>query len=106
MQINEPVEVETLPSGMPIRFTWRGRLYGVLSTPEPWITRRRWWNEHTRVTPGNAVLLDMPVWRVEAVSMTRGTFSEGIYDVARGPGGATWMLLSASSEEIDQLLFA
>jgi hypothetical protein len=38
--------------------------------------------------------------------MTGGTFSEGIYDVARGPGGATWMLLSASSEELDYLLFA
>ncbi|MCX6495091.1 MAG: DUF6504 family protein [Actinobacteria bacterium] len=106
MQINEPVEVETLPSGMPIRFTWRGQLYGVLSTPEPWITRRRWWNENTRVAPGNVVTLDMPVWRVEAVTMTGDTFSEGIYDVARGPGGATWMLLSASSEELDHLLFA
>jgi hypothetical protein len=45
MHINESVSVETLASGAPIRFVWRGVTYGVVSSPEPWISRRSWWSE-------------------------------------------------------------
>lgn len=114
MHINESVSVETLPSGVPIRFVWRGVTYGVVSSPEPWISRRSWWSEGgVRVTRGTAAgLLEVPMWRVDALPLTDGAHRmDGTFDLAQPPATATslyrgWVLVSAISEDLDERLFA
>ena len=123
MHINEAISVETLPSGAPIRFVWRGVTYGVVSSPEPWISRRSWWNEGgVRVARGAAAgLLEVPMWRVDALPLTDGAQRmDGTFDLAqpRARGAASsvepsraepvanWVLVSAVSEDLDERLFA
>lgn len=114
MHINESVSVETLPSGAPIRFVWRGVTYGVVSSPEPWISRRSWWTEGgVRVARGAAAgLLEVPMWRVDALPLTDGAQRmDGTFDLAE-PAAASaadhtnWILVTAMSEELDERLFA
>jgi hypothetical protein len=124
MHINEAISVETLPSGAPIRFVWRGVTYGVVSSPEPWISRRSWWSEGgVRVARGAAAgLLAVPMWRVDALPLTDGAVRmDGTFDLAQptphvtpastqsnGPLEPTagWVLVSAVSEDLDERLFA
>jgi hypothetical protein len=122
MHINESVSVETLPSGAPIRFVWRGVTYGVVSSPEPWISRRSWWTEGgVRVARGAAAgLLEVPMWRVDALPLTDGAHRmDGTFDLAQpmttssaassatSPANhASWILVTAMSEELDERLFA
>jgi hypothetical protein len=122
MYINESVSVETLSSGAPIRFHWRGVTYGVVSSPEPWISRRSWWTEGVRVARGSAAtLLEIPMWRVDALPLTDGANRlDGTFDLAQphptsspvdgsgsGSGsGSGWILVTAVSEELDERLFA
>lgn len=119
MHINESVSVETLPSGAPIRFVWRGVTYGVVSSPEPWISRRSWWTEGgVRVARGAAAgLLEVPMWRVDALPLTDGAHRmDGTFDLAQPTAGqptaaspadhASWILVTAMSEELDERLFA
>lgn len=122
MHINEAISVETLPSGAPIRFVWRGVTYGVVSSPEPWISRRSWWSEGgVRVARGAAAgLLEVPMWRVDALPLTDGAQRlDGTFDLAQPrarSAAATspsrlepvtgWVLVSAISEDLDERLFA
>ena len=122
MHINESVSVETLPSGAPIRFVWRGVTYGVVSSPEPWMSRRSWWSETgVRVARGSAAArLDVPMWRVDALPLTDGARRmDGTFDLAQPAVGtrhkilgtpledtAGWILVSARSEDLDERLFA
>ncbi|MFT6534571.1 MAG: hypothetical protein ACJAS7_000603 [Alpinimonas sp.] len=120
MHINESVSVETLASGAPIRFVWRGVTYGVVSSPEPWISRRSWWSEGgIRVARGaTAGLLAVPMWRVDALPLTDGAHRmDGTFDLAQpvatlplsptAPIESTgWVLVTAVSEELDERLFA
>ncbi len=108
MHINESVSVETLPSGAPIRFVWRGVTYGVVSSPEPWRSRRSWWAEGARVTRGaSAGVLEVPMWRVDALPLTDGaTRLDGTFDLAQQRGSTGWILVTAVSEDLDERLFA
>ena len=114
MHINESVSVETLSSGAPSRFVRRGVTYGVVSSPEPWISRRSWWNEGgVRVARGAAAgLLEVPMWRVDALPLTDGAHRmDGTFDLAQPvaslpPQQAGWVLVTAVSEELDERLFA
>ena len=41
--VNEQIAVETLPSGVPDRFTWNRRIVEVRSVTERWKQSGRWW---------------------------------------------------------------
>jgi len=73
----EPVEV-WLREGKPVRFVWRGRLYGVLA-----------------VLAGStgADEPDRESWRVEA-SPARNVPS-AVYELARDPGTGRWLISRA-----------
>lgn len=110
MHIDEPVCVELSPSGAPIRFTWRGDVYGVISTPEPWIGRRSWWDGSTARAPrgAGASLLETECWRVDAVALTGRNVGrpDASYDLSRCPEHDAWVLSSAFDDELDHRLFA
>jgi hypothetical protein len=108
MQINEDVHVEVSDSGTPVRFTWRGISYTVVSAPEPWLTRRAWWTESTSVSRGTtAGLLDVPVWRVDATPLSAaGAGMDGVFDIARFDSRIGWQLMNAWTDVLDDRLFA
>jgi hypothetical protein len=106
MRINEHISVELLASGAPIRFTWRGVVYGVVSAPEPWITRRPWWVESSHVAKGSGNI-DLPVWRVDALPLTDGAQRmDGTFDLCYERDLRRWTLMNAYSDELDERLFA
>lgn len=108
MRIDERVPVETTDEGTPLRFTWRRVVYGVVSSPEYWITRQAWWASAKRAPRGaGADLIEMPVWRVDALPLTDGAQRvDGTFDLARDPISQEWLLLGVFDDEVDQQLFA
>ena len=108
MKIDERVPVETTAEGTPLRFTWRRVVYGVVSSPEYWITRQAWWASAKRAPRGaGADLIEMPVWRVDALPLTDGAERiDGTFDLACDPVSHEWLLLGVFGDEVDQQLFA
>ncbi|MFT2710995.1 DUF6504 family protein [Clavibacter sp. Sh2126] len=107
MRIDEDVEVELSGDGSPLRFTWRGVVYGVVSSPERWIARVDWWQRTGRAPRGaSGHLLELRMWRVEAVPLTTGARRvDGSFDLSVD-GRGRWSLVTASDEELDTRLFA
>lgn len=108
MKVDERVSVETTDEGAPLRFTWRRVIYGVVSAPEVWITRQAWWRSATRAPRGSGPgLLEMPVWRVDALPLTDGASRvDGTFDLARDPVSREWLLLGVFDDRVDLQLFA
>jgi hypothetical protein len=108
MRVDEKVPVETTEGGTPLRFTWRSVVYGVVSTPELWITRQAWWKSATRAPRGAGPgLLEMRVWRVDALPLTDGAHRvDGTFDLALDPVSREWLLLGVFDDHVDQQLFA
>ncbi|ROS62111.1 hypothetical protein EDF38_1213 [Frigoribacterium sp. PhB160] len=108
MRVDEQVPVETTEGGAPLRFVWRGVVYGVVSSPERWMTRREWWRSAQRAPRGAGEgLVEMPVWRVDALPLTDGAHRvDGTFDLALDPAGDTWLLLGVFDDRVEQQLFA
>lgn len=108
MKIDERVPVETTEGGSPLRFTWRRVVYGVVSSPEVWVTRREWWRSAVRAPRGRSShLVEMPVWRVDALPLTDGASRvDGTFDLALDPATGDWLLLGVFDDQIEQQLFA
>ena len=108
MKVDETVPVEITDDGAPLRFVWRGVVYGVVSPPERWITRREWWRSAARAPRGGAVdLLELPVWRVDALPLTDGVHRvDGTFDLALDPIRGSWLLLGVFDDRVEQQLFA
>jgi len=108
VRVDEGVPVETTGGGAPLRFTWRGVVYGVVSSPELWITRRDWWRSTSRAPRGaGADLLEMTVWRVDALPLTDGASRvDGTFDLALDPLTGGWSLLGVFDDRVDEQLFA
>lgn len=108
MQIDEPVQVELSANGAPIRFCWRGIVYGVISSPEPWISRQSWWQVVGRAPRGaGSQLLEIQMWRVDAVPLTDGSHRiDGTFDLCRNPRNFEWQLSNAFDDRLDTQLFA
>jgi len=108
MRIDEKVPVETTEAGSPLRFTWRRVVYGVVSSPERWITRQEWWRSATRAPRGSGEhLVEMSVWRVDALPLTDGAHRvDGTFDLALDPRDGKWILLGVFDDQVDQQLFA
>lgn len=108
MRIDEKVPVETTDDGSPLRFTWRRVVYGVVSSPELWMTRQAWWRSAVRAPRGEGqFLLEMPVWRVDALPLTDGAHRvDGTFDLALDPVSNEWLLLGVFDDQVDQQLFA
>ncbi|WP_423917539.1 DUF6504 family protein [Frigoribacterium sp. 2-23] len=109
MKIDEVVPVETTDEGSPMRFVWRGVVYGVVSSPERWVTRHDWWRSAARAPRGGtgAGLVEMPVWRVDALPLTDGAHRvDGTFDLAYDGVGGSWLLLGVFDDQIEQQLFA
>jgi hypothetical protein len=108
MRIDERVAVETTDHGSPLRFTWRRVVYGVVSAPEIWMTRQEWWRSATRAPRGGGQnLLEMTVWRVDALPLTDGAHRiDGTFDLALDPISCEWLLLGVFDDRVDQQLFA
>lgn len=106
MDIDEPVDVELSPDGAPVRFTWRGVHYGVISAPEPWLGRRSWWQTDARAPRGGGTTIERELWRVDAVPL-QGVHRrlDGSFDLARGASGC-WQLERAWDDELDERLIA
>ncbi|KAB1656312.1 hypothetical protein F8O01_10605 [Pseudoclavibacter chungangensis] len=107
MEVGEAVDVELSPDGAPIRFEWRRIMYGVISTPEPWLGRSEWWRQVPRAPrdadgPG----FELELWRVDAVPLAAGgPRIDGTFDLLRAADG-TWTVTRAWSDELDARLFA
>lgn len=108
MQIEEPAQVELSANGAPIRFTWRGVVYGVISSPELWISRQNWWQVTGRAPRGaSSQLLEIQMWRVDAVPLTDGAVRiDGTFDLHRNPRSFEWQLSNAFDDHLDTQLFA
>ncbi|KIU02470.1 DUF6504 family protein [Frigoribacterium sp. MEB024] len=108
MRVDEKVPVETTADGAPLRFEWRGVVYGVVSSPELWVTRTDWWRSATRAPRGSSAhLLEMTVWRVDAVPLTDGAHRvDGTFDLALDGRGDSWLLLGVFDDRVEQQLFA
>jgi hypothetical protein len=108
MRIDEKVPVETTEEGSPLRFTWRRVVYGVVSSPEIWMTRQAWWQSATRAPKGQGqYLIEMRVWRVDALPLTDGAHRvDGTFDLALDPLSQEWLLLGVFDDRVDQQLFA
>lgn len=108
MRVDEEVPVETTERGAPLRFEWRGVTYGVVSSPELWITRRDWWRSTPRAPRGaGADLLELTVWRVDALPLTDGASRvDGTFDLALDPLTQHWSLLGVFDDRVDEQLFA
>lgn len=108
MRIDEEISVELTSTGSPIRFQWRGIIYGVISAPEPWIARREWWRLAGRAPRGaGSRLLEVPMWRVDAVPLTDGVARlDGTFDLGHNPVTDSWQLCGATNDRLDQQLFA
>jgi len=108
VKVDEQVPVETTEGGAPLRFVWRGVVYGVVSAPERWVTRREWWRSAERAPRGGGEsLLELPVWRVDALPLTDGAHRiDGTFDLALDPAAGAWLLLSVHDDQVEQQLFA
>lgn len=104
MHIDEPIEVELTPGGAPVRFTWRGVVYGVISAPEPWIGRRPWWRDGRAARAQGPRELERELWRVDAVPLT-GPGPDGAFDLLHHPS-LGWSVVQAWDDDLDQRLFA
>lgn len=104
MLIDEPVAVELSPGGTPVRFSWRGTTYGVISAPEPWLAREPWWKTASRANRTAPVRLERQLWRVDAVPLREADAFEISFDLA--PGREGWRLAQAFSASLDEQLFA
>ena len=108
MNIEEPVSVELSDDGSPVRFVWRGVVYGVISAPERWFARRPWWQLDTRAPRGAGdTLIDREMWRVDALPLTAGASRlDGTYDLCLHAATGAWSLTRASDDLLDAQLFA
>lgn len=108
MNIEEPVGVELSDDGSPIRFEWRGVVYGVTSAPEHWFARRSWWQLDGRAPRGTGeALIDREMWRVDAVPLTAGAPRiDGTFDLGLHAATGAWRLSRASDDVLDAQLFA
>ena len=108
MNIDEPVSVELSDDGSPVRFVWRGVVYGVISAPERWFARRPWWQLDTRAPRGAGdTLVDSEMWRVDALPLTSGASRlDGTYDLGLHAGTGIWSLTRASDDVLDAQLFS
>jgi Family of unknown function (DUF6504) len=108
MRIEEPVQVQLSAGGAPVRFRWRGVVYAVTSSPEPWISRQNWWQLVGRAPRGGGSrLLEVQMWRVDAVPLTDGTHRiDGTFDLCRNPLSLDWQLSNAFDDVLDTQLFA
>ncbi|GGA74869.1 hypothetical protein GCM10011490_26990 [Pseudoclavibacter endophyticus] len=104
MEIDEAIEVELTESGAPVRFTWRGVIYGVVSAPEPWVGRRAWWRDGRAARAAGERWLERELWRVDAVPLT-GPGPDGTFDLLRDPRRG-WSIAEAWNDDLDQRLFA
>ena len=108
MKTHERVPVETTEDGSPLRFRWRGVVYGVVSSPECWVTRQSWWQSASRAPRGQGQhLVEMPVWRVDALPLTDGAHRvDGTFDLALDQVTGEWLLLGVFDDQVEQQLFA
>lgn len=104
MIIEEPVSVELSSRGAPVRFIWRGVSYGVVTAPELWFDRERWWLEVRRAPRGRMRSLDREMWRVDAVPIGSELQLDGTFDLAHTADG--WRLMQAWDDELERRLFA
>lgn len=114
MNDDETISVELSAEGSPLHFRWRGVIYGVISTPELWFSRRNWWLFNGRAPRGSdgGELLEMKMWRVSAVplaaeSLTAGAplgpadHAEDTFDLHQNPATNDWQLSRSSSSGFD-----
>jgi hypothetical protein len=102
MNIDEPVSVELSDDGSPVRFVWRGVVYGVISAPERWFARRPWWQLDARAPRGAGDTLI-----VDALPLTSGaSLLDGTFDLGLHPATGAWSLSRASDDVLDAQLFA
>jgi hypothetical protein len=108
MNIEEPVNVELSDDGAPVRFLWRGVVYGVTSAPERWFARRSWWQLDGRAPRGTgAALIEQEMWRVDALPLTPGApRRDGTFDLGLHAATGGWRLSRASDDVLDAQLFA
>lgn len=104
MEIDESIEVELSPNGAPVRFTWRGVVYGVIAAPEPWVGRRAWWHDGRTTRGAGTRQFERELWRVDAVPLT-GPGIDGTFDLMHHPRGG-WLIAEAWDDDLDQRLFA
>ncbi|MCU1546150.1 MAG: hypothetical protein JWP30_1250 [Homoserinimonas sp.] len=108
MKVDEAVAVELSSTGSPVRFRWRGVVYGVISAPEIWVTRQDWWRLAGRAPRGAGQrLLEVKVWRVDALPLTDGARRiDGTFDLTKNPITGEWHVASVFDDERDQQLWA
>ena len=83
----ERVEITTRDN-TPLRFVWRGRLYGVLAVLEHWVISSQWWQ---RSNPDAGVPPEREFWRVEA--SPGGNIPPAVYELRRDAGTGDWQLV-------------
>jgi len=83
----ERVEI-TARDNRPLRFVWRGRLYGVLAVLEHWVVSSQWWQ---RNNPDTGVPPEREFWRVEA--SPGGNIPPAVYELRRDAGTGDWLLV-------------
>jgi len=107
MNIDEPVSVKLSDDGSPVRFVWRGVVYGVISAPERWFARRPWWQLDARAPRGAGdTLIDREMWRVDALPLTDGASRlDGTFDLGLHAATGVWSLSRASDDVLDAQLF-
>ncbi len=107
----ETISVALSADASPLRFRWRGVVYGVISTPELWFSRRNWWLANGRAPRGSSSggeLLEMKMWRVIAVALADAgplgplDRSENTFDLHQDPVTGDWQLSSTVASGIDQ----
>lgn len=63
--------------GAPVRFSWLGRSYTVISRPVRWYSRKQWWQQATAAPKGSgAELIEVEMWRLWAASDADRLFFE------------------------------
>lgn len=96
----ETISVELSADSSPLRFQWNSVIYGVISTPELWFSRRSWWLSSGRAPRGGAggELLEMKMWRVTAVPLADAgplgpaDHTEDTFDLHQDPATNAWQL--------------
>jgi hypothetical protein len=110
----ETISVELSAGGSPLRFRRHGVIYGVISTPELWFSRRNWWLFNGRAPRGadGGELLEMKMWRVSAVPLAAESavdrplgpadHAEDTFDLHQDPTTGEWQLSQNPRIAIDE----
>ena len=63
---SEGITVVCSPRGEPVELAWRGACYAIEPHPLCWYERRSWWENESRIRPGEgAGLVDLQMWRMQ-----------------------------------------